>query len=349
MITGRTSGTARASIGRRRASWSAVLFVLALVAGLFAFAPTAAACTHDIVIHKAETGVLAPGGTYEIHVTGPRFDRTVVVPAGGTATIAGVAPGLYEFEELDHPDAVIAPNPLLVPNDGSNGDVVDVFVTNDFPGGRLAITKVETGSAAPGGTHTFDITGPATLSATVTAGTTWTSDWLPLGTYTITERNAPVDHTITPNPVTLDTDEQTVTVTATNPYLAARLAIQKVQAGIAGVGAAYTFEVHGPVTFNVEVRAGTTWTSELLPLGTYTVTERNAPVGHTIVPALAVLSADGSTVTVVATNPAVLSESSPPVRLPATGAAIDDLALLAGFVVAAGGVLTVAGHRRRSS
>ena len=152
--------------------------------------------------------------------------------------------------------------------------------------------------------------GPATLTATVTAGTTWTSDWLPLGTYTVTERNAPTGATITPTPAVIDDDGETITITATNPYrdLHGKLAIHKIETGTAAPGGTYTFDITGsditgPATLTATVTAGTTWTSDWLPLGTYTVTERNAPTGATITPTPAVIDDDGETVTITATNP----------------------------------------------
>ncbi len=82
----------------------------------------------------------------------------------------------------------------------------------------MSISKVETGTSAPGGTYTFVVTGPQNFQVQVKAGETWTSGSLPLGTYTIVEENAPQGATIVPNPVTLTEDGQTVAVTATNPY-----------------------------------------------------------------------------------------------------------------------------------
>ena len=288
--------------------WMPIVFVTALVVAFFAFAPAALACDHSVVIHKVETGALAPGGTYTILMTGPDFSRQVTVDAGGTATIAGVPPGLYEFDEVDAPEgATIEPNPLLLTAESSTGTTVDVYVTNPYRDlhGKLAIHKIETGTAAPGGTYTFDITGPVTLTATVTAATTWTSDWLPLGTYTITERDAPAGATISPATATIDDDGETITITATNPYrdLHGKLAIHKIETGTAAPGGTYTFDITGPVTLTATVTAATTWTSDWLPLGTYTITERDAPAGATISPATATIDDDGETITITATNP----------------------------------------------
>ncbi|MGI9577187.1 MAG: MSCRAMM family protein, partial [Microthrixaceae bacterium] len=254
----------------------AIVFSFVLAAAFFAFAPTAEACHSQIAITKIETGAGAPGGRYTITLTGDEFVETVMVLAGETVTIDNVPPGTYVVTELDgSPDVTIVPSTVVVTND-DDGQTIGVDVTNPYPAGKLAITKVATGDTAPNVDSTFDITGPddLTLEATVTPGDTWTTDWLPLGTYTITEHNAPDDHTIAPNPVTLETDGETVTVTATNPYrdFHGKLAITKAVTGDAAPDVDYTFDVTGPddTAFTTTVAAGDTWTSDWLPLGTYT-------------------------------------------------------------------------------
>ncbi len=290
-------------------SVTAIVFVTVLVASFFALAPTALACQSELLFEKIELGAAAPNDVYTIVVTDQDGrSQEVEVAAGATASLI-VPPGTYSFVELDAPaGATIEPESVVVTVEDDQ-QTMRVLVTNPYLAGRLAIEKIESGDTAPGATYTFDVVGPdeSTFSVDVAAGTTWTSDWLPLGTYTVTERDAPDGHTITPNPVVLAEDGATVTVTATNPYrdFHGRLAITKIESGDTAPGATYTFDVVGPdeSTFSVDVAAGTTWTSDWLPLGTYTVTERDAPDGHTITPNPVVLTEDGATVTVTATNP----------------------------------------------
>ena len=106
--------------------------------------------------------------------------------------------------------------------------------------------------------------------------------------------------------------------------------------------------VTGPVTFTVAVTAGTTWTSDWLPLGTYTVTEVDAPAGATIVPATAVIDDDGETVTVVVTNPTLASSGGTvPRTLPATGGIAGTTTRLAAVLVVAGLLLMTVRRSRR--
>ncbi len=156
---------------------------------------------------------------------------------------------------------------------------------------------------ALGGTYTFTVTGPQNFQVQVKAGETWTSDYLPLGTYTIVEENAPQGATIVPNPVTLAETASVVAVLATNPVPAGKMSISKAETGDAAPSGTYTFVVTGPQNFQVQVKAGETWTSDYLPLGTYTIVEQNAPQGATIVPNPVTLTEDGQTVAVTATNP----------------------------------------------
>ncbi len=199
---------------------------------------------------------------------------------------------------------VISPSSFTIDTDRQE---ISITVTNPFPGGKLAIEKVETGETAPGGPYTFNIVGPDGYTDTVDVwpGAPWTSGWLPLGSYTVTEVDPPDGHELTPNPAVIDTDGETVLVTATNPYRdrSGRLAIEKVETGETAPGGSYEFTVAGPVSFTATVPAGGTYTSDPLPLGEYTIAEVDAPDGHTIEPNPVVIDEDGETVLVTATNP----------------------------------------------
>lgn len=253
---------------------------------------------------KTETGDTRPGATYTFDVTGP-VDFGFELPAGETYRSDLLPYGEYTITEEGGPDGhTIVPNPVVI---GDGVETVRVEVTNPYRDfrGKLAIAKVETGDTAPGATHTFDVTGPIEFTIEVAAGDVWTSDWLPLGEYTVTERDAPAGHTIAPNPVVIDEDGETVTVTATNPYRDhhAKLAIQKVVTGPMTPDHRFTIRASGPVDFTIQINAGDTWTSGWLPLGEYTITEDDPLEGYTIVPNPVVLDEDGATVTVVVTNP----------------------------------------------
>jgi len=329
-------------------SVTAIVFVTVLVASFFALAPTALACQSELLFEKIELGAAAPNDVYTIVVTDQDGrSQEVEVAAGATASLI-VPPGTYSFVELDAPaGATIEPESVVVTGEDDQ-QTMRVLVTNPYLAGRLAIEKIESGDTAPGATYTFDVVGPdeSTFSVDVAAGTTWTSDWLPLGTYTVTERDAPVGHTLTPNPVVLTEDGATVTVTATNPYrdFHGRLAITKIVAGAPTSAATFTIRVTGPETFSITLVAGTTWTSDWLPLGTYTVTEVDAPAGATIVPNPVVLDTDGATATVTVTNPSVLVSAT---TLPTTGGGFGLLPRLAAAMLIGGAVLLVVGRPPR--
>jgi uncharacterized surface anchored protein len=325
------------------------VFIAALVASFFALAPAAQACRGELIIHKIATDDSVPVAVYTVVVSGTttagaEFSRTVDVTANDSASIADVPPGTYSIVELDAPlGATVEPDEIVITDDYGNA-TFDIYVTN--PAGKLAITKLETGDTAPGATYTFDITGPGEpFTATVTAGTTWTSNWLPLGTYTITERDAPTGATINPSEINLTEDRATVTVTATNPYrdFHGKLAITKLETGDTGPGGTYTIDVTGPINFVVSLAASSTWTSDWLPLGTYTITEVNAPAGATIAPNPVVLGTDGVTVTVTVTNPSFASGAT----LPATGGGSMTIPLLAATVITIGIALMAIGRARR--
>ncbi len=156
------------------------------------------------------------------------------------------------------------------------------------------------------GTYTFNVTGPVDFSVDVTAGDTWTSTWLPLGTYTVSEVDPPADHAITNNPAVIDDDGETVMVVATNGYPepTGALSITKVESGAAAPGGTYTFDIDGPgdMDFPMTVTAGATATVTDLPFGQYTISEVDAPAGHSIEPNPVVLGEEVASVMVTARN-----------------------------------------------
>ena len=158
---------------------------------------------------------------------------------------------------------------------------------------------------------------------------------------------SPTGATINPDVINLTEDRATVTVTATNPYrdFHGKLAITKIEAGNTGPGGTYTIDVTGPINFVVSLAAGSTWTSDWLPLGTYTITERDAPTGATIDPNPVVLGTDGATVTVTVTNPSFASGAT----LPATGGGSMTIPMLAATVITIGIALMAIGRARRNA
>ena len=306
-----------------------------------------------IEIEKVESGDTAPAATYTFDIlAGVEIVDTLEVVADGTATSRVLPLGDYTIVERDAPDGhTLVPNPVTIDEDG---ETVTVIATNPYRDyhGKLAIQKIESGDTAPGATYTFDIVGPdgvEPFTAEVKAGETWTSGWLPLGDYTVTERDAPDGHTLTGSPAKLTEDGATVTVIATNPYrdYHGKLAIQKIESGSPLTVGTYTINVSGPKSFSITLKGGETWTSDWLPLGTYTVTEVDAPTGATIVPNPAVLQVDGATVTVVVTNPTLLGSSG---TLPATGGGLGVLPWIAATMFAIGATLliVVRGSRRHA-
>jgi uncharacterized surface anchored protein len=287
--------------------------VLAVLLGFLtslALTTSAEACHGSVVIEKVETGQLAPGGTYDITISGTTeagqdYTTTVSVPHDQQVTIPRVPAGTYDVSEANaSAGTVISPSSFTIETDREE---VFITVTNPFPGGKLAIEKVETGETAPGGPYTFNIAGPGGYTNTVDVmpGTRWTSEWLLLGSYTVTEVDPPAGHELTPNPAVIDADGETVLVTATNPYpdRTGRIAIEKIETGETAPGGTYEFQVDGPESFTATVPAGGTYTSDPLPLGEYTITEVDAPAGHTISPNPVTIDEDGETVLVTATNP----------------------------------------------
>ena len=268
--------------------------VLAVLLGLItslAVTSPAEACNGSVVIEKVETGQLAPGGTYDITIggttdSGQDYDTTVQVPHDQQVTIPTVPAGTYDVREANaQPGTVISPSSFTIENDQQE---VLITVTNPFPGGKLAIEKIETGATAPSGPYTFTIAGPGGYTDTVdvSPGAPWTSGWLPLGSYTVTEVDPPDGHRVTPNPAVIDADGETVVVTAINPYrdFQGQPRDREGRDGRDGSRRVVQFTVDGPVSFTATVPAGGSFTSDPLPLGPYTIVEVDAPAGHTIAP-----------------------------------------------------------------
>lgn len=266
----------------------------------------------EVTKHVTGAAAPAPGTQYTVHYDGPGANDGDIVVTAGQATKVGPLPlGQYHLSETDAPTgATIVPSSV---NLTANGQIATVDVTNPYPGAYLDVTKALTGQLKPASStqYTVHYSGPVSGDLTVTAdGSVTTSPALPVGTYTITELNAPAGATIVPNQVVIaaQDDAKHVAVKLTNPYPGGYLDVTKHVSGDLKPDPGVTYTVHyangdNSVKGDLSVKAGQTTTSPALPLGTYTVTEVNAPPGATVIPGTVTIASDNQHVSVDVTNP----------------------------------------------
>ena len=232
------------------------------------------------------------GATAQISVTGPGgYSRAL----SDSATLAGLAPGLYSIAALriEADGDYFDPEPTLqsiqvAPLGAAPGAAAVKFARSS---GRMAVAV----SGLPVGVPAaVQVTGPGGFSRVVTASTTLTG--LVPGSYAVTSQAVTTaGNGYQPNPASV-----TVAITASNKpesvsvaYALATGSLQVLVAGLPG-GVAGAVSVTGPQGFAANITVSTLLTG--LGPGDYTVVAAGVPVA----PALYVPSPPTQTVTIVA-------------------------------------------------
>jgi len=256
--------------------------------------PTAASVTYEVASGALSVGVtgLPAGVSALVRVTGPEgYDHTLT----GSEVLSDLAPGTYTVlanAVTAGPDTWTAP--LLAPVEVHASIVpTTVNVPYAIATGQLMVRA----SGQPGGSNPmFTVTGPASYTSSVAAGTTLVG--LAPGTYTVTApdiTNLVATYRPTPSTAQVNVPASTVPVEVAFVYAVSTAGLQVSITGLPQ-GTAGNVSVTGPAGFQTVITATTTITN--LATGEYTITASTVSSGlhqyGPLTPAVTVLTLQAS-------------------------------------------------------
>lgn len=235
----------------------------------------------------AGTGAALAGATFEVVNASGTVVATAKTGADGTAVFENLQAGTYTIRETSAPTGYA----LSVPNTQSltvaAGQTANATFTNEKIRGKIAIYKVDADSKEPLAGATFSVTdanGNTVATLVTDANGTAETDWLPYGTYDVTETAAP-DHYINSGvSVTVSITElgKTYTVEAENEPMTGGLIVRKKDAvtGFAISGVQFDIYQGDILIATMTTDANGVATCNGLDVGTYMVKEHALPIGY---------------------------------------------------------------------
>ncbi len=144
----------------------------------------------------ADSGAKLSGATFALLDTAETILQTATTDGTGTVTFSNIKAGQYQVQEIGAPTGYLLSVPTTQPVTVTAGATSQVVFANDRITSKIRIVKTDALTHQSLAGATFTITDESgALVATLTTGTDGmaTSDWLPYGTYIISETVAP-DH-----------------------------------------------------------------------------------------------------------------------------------------------------------
>lgn len=259
------------------------------------------------VINISKTNANTSLGTYSLEgavfqiLSGGTVVDTVTTDSAGKAASKQLPLGTYTVREKTAPFGfVLAGDKTVTLSPGNQTAAVvygNVTVPETPQSGRITITKKDADTAAVLKGAVFEIYSGSKVVDTITTGSdgTATSKNLPLGTYSVKEKTAPVNYVLSDeaHSVTLSYDGQTkevvyAGVTATNKVQMGRIRVTKANSEPALgnhslKGAVFSIkDSSGKVVDTITTDAAGKAVSKELHLGTYSVEEVTAPFGFVL-------------------------------------------------------------------
>lgn len=235
----------------------------------------------------AGTGAALPGATFEVINASGATVATAKTGADGTVSFEDLQAGTYTIRETSAPTGYT----LSVPNTQSltvaAGQTANATFANEKIRGKIAIYKVDADSKEPLAGAAFSVTdanGNIVATLVTDANGTAETDWLPYGTYDVTETAAP-DHYINSGAsVTVSITEhgKTYTVEAENEPMKGGLIVRKKDAVTGAVIEDVQFDIYrdGELIATMTTDANGVATCNGLDAGTYTIKEHALPTGY---------------------------------------------------------------------
>ena len=211
----------------------------------------------------------------------------IMSDASGIAEWTNLPAGDYYIQEIQAPEGYQVDDALYSASIAENNQLLTIEMTNEVIVGKIRITKVDadTQDALSGAIFTVtDVSGAIAATLTTGADGSAETDWLPYGTYTVTETAAPDRYINSGFSTTINAYEngKTYTVEVENEAMTGGLIVRKKDAVTSFAISGVQFDIYqGDILIaTMTTDANGVATCNGLDAGTYTVKEHALPTGY---------------------------------------------------------------------
>ena len=243
-----------------------------------------------VIKTDSKTGAALPGVHFKLVDSGGNTVAEGDTGNDGKLIFPGIPLGSYTLTETATVTGYVldeTARPVMV---NTNGQMLEVRVTNDPAAGNLIIVKTDAGSGAPlSGVHfkLTDSTGTVVKEGDTDENGRLSFTFLPLGNYTLTETMTKDGYVLnsTPVSVSLTNNGQTVTKTITNRRARGSVSIVKTDSEAGEALAGVHFELRdeaGALVAEGDTSADGTLSLLNIPVGYYTLRETETVSGYVL-------------------------------------------------------------------
>ena len=253
--------------------------------------PTPIPITGSIRVMKsdASTGSAMAGAVFQLlDAAFAPVDSPIKTDASGIAEWTNLPAGDYYVQEIQAPEGYQVDDALYSASITENGQLLTIEMTNEVIVGKIRITKVDadTQDTLSGAIFTVtDVSGAIVATLTTDADGSAETDWLPYGSYTVTEVQAPDGYINSGFTTVIEATEngKTYTIHVENTAMQGGIRLTKTDASNGRAIANVQFDIfdaNGTLVGTMTTNADGVAVSGNLPRGQYTVREHALPTGY---------------------------------------------------------------------
>lgn len=253
--------------------------------------PTPTPITGSIRVMKsdASTGSALAGAVFQLlDAAFAPVCSPITTDASGIAEWTNLPAGDYYVQEIQAPEGYQVDDALYSASITENNQLLTIEMTNEVIVGKIRITKVDadTQDILSGAIFTVtDVSGAIVATLTTDADGSAETDWLPYGSYTVTEVQAPDGYINSGFTTVIEATEngKTYTIHVENMAMQGGIRLTKTDASNGQAIANVQFDIfdaNGTLVGTMITNGDGVAVSGNLPRGQYTVREHELPAGY---------------------------------------------------------------------
>ncbi len=253
--------------------------------------PTPAPITGSIRVMKSDaaTGSALAGAVFQLlDAAFAPVGSPITTDASGIAEWMNLPAGNYYVQEIQAPEGYQVDDALYSASIAENNQLLTIKMTNEVIVGMIRITKVDadTQDALSDAIFTVtDVSGAIVATLTTDVDGSAETDWLPYGSYTVTEEQAPDGYVNSGFTTVIEATEngKTYTIHVENTAMQGGIRLTKTDASNGRAIANVQFDIfdaNGTLVGTMITNGDGVAVSGNLPRGQYTVREHELPAGY---------------------------------------------------------------------